>query len=204
MFLIFKQCFAVVKRILSTASREELMCLSVLQSTRKSCIILCMSLVYTAVLNFCDESYAFSCLGKQINVSLVFSVAKWLFTVLMLSHVIIGLWFVKFDGSFNNEFAIEWNISLGRILHSLRGRRKKGRGRGGGRKARKRGTGKGSRRPLPLSPSPSFFFLPPYPLPFSTPATQAAYCIVNNTNSWYTMKCWSCQRITTESNIHNL
>ena len=76
MFLIFKQCFAVVKRILSTASREELTCLSVLQSTRKSCIILCMSLVYTAVLNFCDESYAFSCLGKQINVSLVFSVAK--------------------------------------------------------------------------------------------------------------------------------
>ena len=123
-FLIFKQCFAVVKRILSTASREELMCLSVLQSTRKSCIILCTSLVCTAGLNFCDESYAFSCLGKQIDVSLVYSVAKWSFTVLMLSHVIIGLWSVKFDGSFNNEFAIEWNISLGRILHSLRGRRK--------------------------------------------------------------------------------
>ena len=76
MFLISKQCFAVVKRILSTASREELMCLSVLQSTRKSCIILCTSLVCTAGLNFCDESYAFSCLGKQIDVSLVYSVAK--------------------------------------------------------------------------------------------------------------------------------
>ena len=165
MFLISKQCFAVVKRILSTASREELMCLSVLQSTRKSCIILCMSVVCSAVLNFFDES--FSCLGKQINVSSVFSVAKWLFTVLMLSHVIIGLWSVKFDGSFNNEFAIEWNISLGRILHSLWGRRKKGRGRGGGRKARKRGKGKGSRRPLPSLPNPPLFFLPPYPLPLS-------------------------------------
>ena len=142
--------------------------------------------------------------GKQMNVSLVFSVAKWLFTVLMLSHVIIGLWSVKFDGSFFNEFAIEWNISLGRILHSLRGRREKGRGLGGGRKARKRGTGKGSRRPLPSLPNPPLFFLPPYPLPLSTPATQAAYCIVNNTNFWYTMKCWSCQQITTESNIHNL
>ena len=156
------------------------MCLSVLQSTRKSCIILCMSLVCTAGLNFCDESYAFSCLGKQINVSLVFSVAKWLFTVSMLSHVIIGLWSVKFDGSFNNEFAIEWNISLGRILHSLCGRRQKGRGRGGGRKARKKGKGKGSRRPLPSPPNPPLFFLPPYPLPLSTPATQATYCIVNN------------------------
>ena len=204
MFLISKQCFAVVKRILSTASREELMCLSVLQSTRKSCIILCMSLVCTAGLNFCDESYAFSCLGKQINVSLIFSVAKWLFTVLMLSHVIIGLWSVKFDGSFNNEFAIEWNISLGRILHSLCGRRKKGRGRGGGRKARKKGKGREAGVPYPLSPIPLFFFLPPYPLPFSTPAKQASYCIVNNTNSWYTMKCWCCQRITTESTIHNL
>ena len=76
MFLISKQCFAVVKRIRSTASREELMCLSVLQSTSKSCIILCTSLVCTAGLNFCDESYAFSCLGKQIDVSLVYSVAK--------------------------------------------------------------------------------------------------------------------------------
>ena len=158
MFLISKQCFAVVKGILSTASREELMCLSVPQSTRKSCIILCMSLVCTAGLNFCDESYAFSCLGKQIDVSLVYSVAKWSFTVLMLSHVIIGLWSVKFDGSFNNEFAIEWNISLGRILHSLCGRRKKGRGRGGGRKARKKGKGKGSRRPLPSLPNPPLFF----------------------------------------------
>ena len=72
MFLISKQCFAVVKTILSTAWREELMCLSGLQSTRKSCVILCMSLVCNAVLNFSDES--FSCLGKQINVSLVFQV----------------------------------------------------------------------------------------------------------------------------------
>ena len=180
------------------------MCLSGLQSTRKSCIILCVCLVCSAVLNFLDESFSF--LGKQFNVSLVFSVAKWLFTVLMLSHVIIGLWSVKFDGSLNNEFAIEWNISLDRILHSLCGRRKKGRGRGGGggRKARKKGKGKGSRRPLPSLPNPPLFFLPPYPLPFSTPAKQASYCIVNNTNSWYTMKCWSCQRITTESTIHNL
>ena len=74
MFLISKQCFAVVKRILSTAFREEFMCLSGLQSTRKSCIILCVCLACSAVLNFLDES--FSCLGKQINVSLVFSVAK--------------------------------------------------------------------------------------------------------------------------------
>ena len=27
--------------------------------------------------------------------------------------------------------------------------------------------------PYPLSPIPPFFSLPPYPLPFSTPATQA-------------------------------
>ena len=85
----------------------------------------------------------------------------------MLSHVIIGLWSVKFDGSFNNEFAIEWNICRGRILHSLCVRRKKGRGRGGGRNGRKRGKGKGSRRPFPLSPqSPSFFFFLPIPFPF--------------------------------------
>ena len=52
---------------------------------RKSCIILCMSLVCSAVLNFCDESFShINCLGKRINVSLVFSVAKWLFTVLKL------------------------------------------------------------------------------------------------------------------------
>ena len=85
MFLIFKQCFAVVKRILSTASWQELMCLSGLLSTRKSCIILCMSLVWSAFLSFCDESFShINCLGKRIYVSLVFSVAKWFFTVLML------------------------------------------------------------------------------------------------------------------------
>ena len=51
-----------------------------------------MSLVCSAVLNFCYESFfRINCMGKQINVSLVFSVAKWLFTVLMISHVIIGL-----------------------------------------------------------------------------------------------------------------
>ena len=56
-----------------------------LLSTRKSCIILCMSVVCSAVLNFCDESFShINCLGKRINVSLVFSVAKWLFTIVML------------------------------------------------------------------------------------------------------------------------
>ena len=162
MFLISKQCSAVVKRILSTAFREKFMCLSGLQSTRKSCIILCVCLACSAVLNFLDES--FSCLGKQINVSLVFSVAKWLFTVLMLSHVIIGLWSVKFDGSFNNEFAIEWNISLGRILHSLCVRRKKGRGR---EKSAKEGKREGKEASLTLSPqSPSFFSSSLSPSPF--------------------------------------
>ena len=98
------------------------------------------------------------------------------------------------------------DISLGRILHSLRGRRKNGRGRERGReKSAKEGEREGKQASLTLSPqSPSFFQVPPYPLPHSTPATHATYCMVNNTDSCFTMKCWSCQRITTESTIHNL
>ena len=49
--------------------------------------------------------------------------------------------------------------------------------RGGvGRKARKRGKGKGA--PYQLSSSPFLFSIPPYPLPFSTPATQASSVIL--------------------------
>ena len=47
-------------------------------------------------------------------------------------------------------------------LSSLRGRRKKGRGKGSGEKG-----------PLPSLLVPLLFSLPPYPLPLSTPATQA-------------------------------
>ena len=58
----------------------------------------------------------------------------------------------------------------------------KGKGEKKGRKARKREKGKGAPavRALflyflnyPLSPMPLHFSLPPYPLPISTPATQA-------------------------------
>ena len=55
-------------------------------------------------------------------------------------------------------------------LPSLRGRRKKGRERGR-EKRTKEGKGK---RALFLSPLPPSLF--PYPLPFSTPATQAILC----------------------------
>ena len=51
-------------------------------------------------------------------------------------------------------------------LSSLRGRHKKVRG-GGGRKVRKQ------KGPLPSLPNLPPFSLPPYPLPLSTPVTQA-------------------------------
>ena len=57
-------------------------------------------------------------------------------------------------------------------LGSLRGRRKKGRGRGEGKRE------KGREPPLP-NPSPLFPVLPiPYPIPLSTPATQASVGLV--------------------------
>ena len=56
-------------------------------------------------------------------------------------------------------------------VHSLRGGHKKGRGRGEGEK-RQRVKGR-ERLLLLLSPIPLHFSLPPYPLPLSTPATQA-------------------------------
>ena len=77
MTLIFKQRFAVVKIIFSTASREVLMFLSGPLSIRKSCIILCISLDCSAALNFCGELPSrINCLGKRVSVSLVFVVAK--------------------------------------------------------------------------------------------------------------------------------
>ena len=56
-------------------------------------------------------------------------------------------------------------------VHSLHDSHKKGRGRGEGEK-RQREKGR-ERRLLPLSPTSLPFSLPPYPLPLSTPATQA-------------------------------
>ena len=56
-------------------------------------------------------------------------------------------------------------------VHSLRGGHKKGRGRGEGEK-RQRVKGR-EHRLVPLSPIPLPFCLPLYPLPLSTPATQA-------------------------------
>ena len=60
-------------------------------------------------------------------------------------------------------------------MSSLRGRRKKGRGTGRGRGGGKKKSAKAGKRkvPYPLSPTPLLFSLPPYPLPLSTPATQA-------------------------------
>ena len=53
---------------------------------------------------------------------------------------------------------------------SLRGGRKKRMGSG---KEEKRERGEKGREPYPFSPIPPSFSLPPYPLPLSTPATQA-------------------------------
>ena len=59
------------------------------------------------------------------------------------------------------------------LFSSLRGRRKKGRGR---EKSTKEGKGKGAFPSLPYSP-PLPFSLFPYPLPVSTPATQASFLV---------------------------
>ena len=65
-----------------------------------------------------------------------------------------------------------WERFIGFLADaSLRGRRKKGRGRGWGREKSAK-EGKRGKENLPL------FSLPPYPLPLSTPATQAGWCLI--------------------------
>ena len=55
------------------------------------------------------------------------------------------------------------------LQFSLRGRRKKG----GGEGEKNAKAGKRKVSPFPSLPNPPPFSLPPYPLPLSTPATQA-------------------------------
>ena len=69
-----------------------------------------------------------------------------------------GLIFAPFRSENGDTLCLCWS--------SLRGRRKKGRGRG-----REKSTN--SIKISLLSPTPLFFSLFPYPLPLSTPATQA-------------------------------
>ena len=51
LLLLFKQCFVVAKRILSTASREELLCFSGLLSTRKA-----KKIMYSTVKKKCKRN----------------------------------------------------------------------------------------------------------------------------------------------------
>ena len=79
---------------------------------------------------------------------------------------------IKYQKNTTRKDRIKYNSFIQTFsVHSLRGRHKKGRGRGEGEK-RQRVKGR-ERRLLPLSPIPLPFSLLPYPLPLSTPATQA-------------------------------
>ena len=88
---IFGHRFAVVLKIVYTASREVITFGTM--SSRNSLIVLCMCSVCSVALNFCGDSFSHrNCFGRCSNVSLIIGATGFWLIVLMLIHVIIGLW----------------------------------------------------------------------------------------------------------------
>ena len=93
MVFIFRHRFAVVVKIVSTASKEVITFSDGTVSSRNWLIILCVCSVCNVALNFCGDSFSqINCFGKCNNVSLIIGATGFWLIVFMLIHVITGLW----------------------------------------------------------------------------------------------------------------
>ena len=89
---IFRHRFAVVVKIVSTASREVTTFSDSTVSSRNSLIILCMCSVCNVALIFCGDSFSqINCFGRCNNVLLIIGATGFWLIVLMLIHVTTGL-----------------------------------------------------------------------------------------------------------------
>ena len=90
---IFRHSFAVVVKIFSMASREVITFSDGTVSSRNSLIILCTCSVCHVDLNFCAQSFSqINCFGRCNNVLLITGTTEFWSIVLLLIHVITGLW----------------------------------------------------------------------------------------------------------------